>query len=225
MNLSDAEKLPPRIHVLNSVAEVDNIISDYEIEARSAFIVYKKDKSFGSKILNSKYVKVYWERKGKADVTGANQLAFDGIPYVHIGEKILCMITDRIGRHEVNDHCYKRKQTYTQVSKKKNCPAAIHIQQIAKFPNFKVHRDTPFFRATAAKQLHQALNEKKAGNAQMKYLITLPDPSQHRNHITGKTAGVREPVDPIIKEKIVELSHQGVRKVSEMRRHLEALIN
>lgn len=51
--------------------------------------------------------------------------------------------------------------------------------------NFQVHRDTPFFRATAAKQLHQALNEKKAGNAQMKYLITLPDPSQHRNHITN----------------------------------------
>ena len=51
---------------------------------------------------------------------------------------------------------------------------------------FKVNRDTPFFRATAAKQLHQALNEKKAGNAQMKYLITLPDPCQHRNDITGK---------------------------------------
>ena len=48
MNPSDAEELPPRIHVLNSVAEVDNIISDYQIEARSAFIVYKKDKSFGS---------------------------------------------------------------------------------------------------------------------------------------------------------------------------------
>ncbi|KAK2564391.1 hypothetical protein P5673_011818 [Acropora cervicornis] len=87
-----------------------------------------------------------------------------------------------------------------------------------------VNRDTPFFRATAAKQLHQALNEKKAGNAQMKYLITLPDPCQHRNHITGKAAGVREPVDPIIKEKIVELSHQGTRKVSEMRRHLEAFV-
>lgn len=39
-----------------------------------------------------------------------------------------------------------------------------------------------------------------------------------------QAAGVREPVDPIIKEKIVELSHQGVRKVSEMRRHLEAFV-
>ena len=34
-------------------------------------------------------MKVYWERKGKADVTGANQLAFDGIPSLHIGEEIL----------------------------------------------------------------------------------------------------------------------------------------
>ena len=44
MNPSDAEERPPRIHVLNSVAEVDKIISDYQIElTRSAFIVYKKD--------------------------------------------------------------------------------------------------------------------------------------------------------------------------------------
>ena len=48
MNPSDAEERPPRIHVLNSVSAVDKIISDYQIEARSAFIVYKKDKSFGS---------------------------------------------------------------------------------------------------------------------------------------------------------------------------------
>ena len=47
MNPSDAEELPLRIHVLNSVAEVDKIISDYQIET-SAFIVYKKDRSFGS---------------------------------------------------------------------------------------------------------------------------------------------------------------------------------
>ena len=48
MNPSDAEELPTRIHVFNSVAEVNKIISDYQIETRSAFIVYKKDKSFGS---------------------------------------------------------------------------------------------------------------------------------------------------------------------------------
>ena len=40
-----------------------------------------------------------------------------------------------------------------------------------------------------------------------------------------RAAGVREPVDPIIREKIVELSHQSVRKVREMRRHLEAMVN
>ena len=48
------------------------------------------DSFFFIEVLNSKNLKVYWERKGKVDVTGANQLqAFDGIPYVHIGEKIL----------------------------------------------------------------------------------------------------------------------------------------
>ena len=48
MNPSDAEELLPRIHVLNSGAEVDKINYDYQIETRNAFIAYKKDKSFGS---------------------------------------------------------------------------------------------------------------------------------------------------------------------------------
>ena len=39
-----------------------------------------------------------------------------------------------------------------------------------------------------------------------------------------QAAGIREPVDPIVKQKIIELSNQGVRKVSEMRRHLEAFV-
>ena len=58
-------------------------------------------------VLNSKNVKVYWERKGKADVIGTNQLAFDGIPYVHIGEKILWC-------HQGKD---KRKKKDTQDAK------------------------------------------------------------------------------------------------------------
>ena len=31
-------------------------------------------------------------------------------------------------------------------------------------------------------------------------------------------------MDPIVKQKIIELSNQGVRKVSEMRRYLEAFV-
>jgi len=52
--------------------------------------------------------------------------------------------------------------------------------------NCQVDRDTPFFIANAAKQLHQALDEKKGGNAEVKYVSKLPHPSEHRNHITGK---------------------------------------
>lgn len=48
MNPSDVKEIPPHIHVLNSVEEVDKAISGYEIETRSAFVVYKKDSSFGS---------------------------------------------------------------------------------------------------------------------------------------------------------------------------------
>lgn len=56
----------------------------------------------------------------------------------------------------------------------------------------------------------------------------MPSPFVERNNLILRfklqAAGIREPVDPIIREKIVELSGQGVRKVSEMRRHLEAYV-
>ena len=45
---SDADDLTPRTHVLKSVAELNSVISEYEIKTRSAFVVYKKDGNFGS---------------------------------------------------------------------------------------------------------------------------------------------------------------------------------
>ena len=68
------------------------------------------DSFFFLEVLNSKNVKVYWERKGKADVTGANQVAFDGIPYVHIGEKILWC-------HQGKDKGRKRLTGYKVIHK------------------------------------------------------------------------------------------------------------
>ncbi|KAL9978130.1 hypothetical protein ACROYT_G015617 [Oculina patagonica] len=232
MQASVAEETTPRVHVLRSVAEVEKVISMYEIETRSAFIVYKKDGNFGSNEMKSSKVKVYWERKGKEH--GGASIPFDGVPFVHVGEKILWCHQGKDKRKKKqtkpdkqSDHCYTastRKRSYVQVSKKKDCPAAIYIQQVAKFPNFKVERDTAFFRNNAAKQVHKALSEKKGGHTEMLFILKLPHPSTHKNHITGRAAGIREPVDPIIKNKIVELSSQGVRKVSEMRRHLEAFV-
>ena len=56
------EEIAPRIYVLRSVAEVDKVISEYEIRTRSAFVVYKKEGKFGSKgkaslfILNKNHI-------------------------------------------------------------------------------------------------------------------------------------------------------------------------
>lgn len=52
--------------------------------------------------------------------------------------------------------------------------------------NFQLERDTTYLRANAAKQLHKALSEQKAEHGEMYYILKLPHPSQHSNHITGK---------------------------------------
>ena len=70
--------------------------------------------SFLIEILNSKNVKVCWERKGKADVTGANKLAFDGIPYVHIGEKILWCHQGKDKRKKIKD--LQDTKSYVRIS-------------------------------------------------------------------------------------------------------------
>lgn len=48
MPASDVEVIIPRSHVLKSVAEVDEVISKYEIDTRSTLVVYKKDGNFGA---------------------------------------------------------------------------------------------------------------------------------------------------------------------------------
>ncbi len=54
------------------------------------------------------------------------------------------------------------------------------------FFNFQVERDTAFFRNNAAKQVHKALSEKKGGHTEMLFILKLPHPSTHKNHITGR---------------------------------------
>ena len=52
--------------------------------------------------------------------------------------------------------------------------------------HFQVERDTAYYRVTAAKQLHKALSENKSVHAEMNYVLKLPNPSEHKNHITGR---------------------------------------
>ena len=37
------------------------------------------------------------------------------------------------------DHCVRKTKFLQQPSKKKDCPAKIHIRHIVKFPEYKVH--------------------------------------------------------------------------------------
>ncbi|XP_028416150.1 calcium-responsive transcription factor-like [Dendronephthya gigantea] len=125
------------------------------------------------------------------------------------------------------DHCYSsKKRTFAQTSKKKQCPAAIFITQIAKFPNMKIEKDSLFFRRRAAKILHEGLTASTiaAADVQMNYIVKLPPVSEHKYHIMGKAAGIREPLDPVIVEKLSELAQEGVHSVSEARRYLELFV-
>ncbi len=59
--------------------------------------------------MKSSKVKVYWERKGKEH--GGASIPFDGVPFVHVGEKILWC-------HQGKD---KRKKKQTKPDKVRMC--------------------------------------------------------------------------------------------------------
>lgn len=108
-----------------------------------------------------------------------------------------------------------------QPTKKMNCPASIHLKAVLKFPEFKIEgNDSSWRRKRLSKLLRQRLSEEGPLVKNLEIYITLPDPGDHRNHLTGEISGLSQPLDEAIISKIHGLVHDGVRSIDKMKRHL-----
>ncbi|XP_047140737.1 uncharacterized protein LOC124815915 [Hydra vulgaris] len=91
--------------------------------------------------------------------------------------------------------------------------------------NYKLDRDSKWFRKDTSKKLSFSLTGNKNMIVSRKYVLTIPDITVHRNHLIGiAAAGLIQPISDKLIIKIGELVKVGVNTVTEMRRHLENFV-
>ncbi|XP_062585887.1 uncharacterized protein LOC134247563, partial [Saccostrea cucullata] len=107
------------------------------------------------------------------------------------------------------------------MSKKQACPATIRIRAIMKFPDFKVDSyNNKLMKRKISRNLKQAFANRDTIQKSLVYLVSYPSVKDHKNHLTGEFAGFIQCIDPRLVTRIKELVADGVRNVSEMKRHL-----
>lgn len=159
------------------------------------------------------------------DGSRGHALPFDGTPFTILGfQERQCMHgPDRHKKKSIQETSAGRQ--ILQPTKKMNCPASIHLKAVLKFPEFKIEgNDSSWRRKRLSKLLRQRLSEEGPLVKNLEIYITLPDPGDHRNHLTGEISGLSQPLDEAIISKIHGLVHDGVRSIDEMKRHLRLFV-
>ncbi|XP_076036372.1 uncharacterized protein LOC143022166 isoform X2 [Oratosquilla oratoria] len=134
-------------------------------------------------------------------------------------------------------HGTSRTRMRSQHSKKVDCPAAIHIAHIVKFPEFKVpdayllinSEPTEHTRKKIKKQLVDSYRDSAAGVAlDVQFFVRLPDACAHHGHPVlsqSPKSKTKEPVDPKILELIHDLTQQGVTNIKVFQEHIASYVN
>ncbi|XP_052097298.1 uncharacterized protein LOC127732258 [Mytilus californianus] len=204
-------------------------IRKYELETTSKYILYYREAGFNQKDLdNLDKKKIWWD----------NHIPFDGIPYCILGSEVLdCHhgpdrhVNDKkklvAKKDEMEEeHPYtnnSKKRFLVQSTKKMDCQSQIILKAIVKFPDFKVDGPDSIYRRKKCAANLRAANFSHV-KKDLKIVLFLPDANSHQNHLIGEFSGYSQPLDSLVKEHIRELVFDGVRKVSEMKRHLNIFV-
>ncbi|XP_063343130.1 uncharacterized protein si:dkey-31c13.1 isoform X1 [Pelmatolapia mariae] len=209
-------------------ADLDSFIKELEEESQTKFITFSVDRHYNDKDWHPlPGNRVYWQWAGGS---GMPAIEFTGVPFMFVGSKrLVChqgkdlavaqkqRYAEEKAKKTMMDHTLVRNKSNSQSTKKVGCPAAISISKIATFPKFKLEEDRERSKKAASKMLREALERDPVvwGTC---YVVT--QPSAHAGHAMGEM----EPVDARVEQQVVELRKQGVRKVSELKRHLAQFV-
>jgi len=212
-------KVKSKYVCMSTLGDMEEAIRTHSEETFSHFVVAKKTKAYGSTVssidMKTKF-RIHWQSRDlSATEECAVQIPFDGIPFIYVGEKAyMC----HLGRSKSNSTVKAEEEVLSNVgvkkhrsrmSKKQGCPAKVFVKQIAKFPQFQIHNNSEYARTQTSLKVRKALID-SAGeiNHVIQYIATLPDISEHSNHDIGENVALKEPIDPLIRDKILELSWQ-----------------
>ncbi|XP_013393643.1 uncharacterized protein LOC106161284 isoform X2 [Lingula anatina] len=216
---------------VRSFSDAIELIRRHEEETAFHYVKDKRDKKrFESEISLHGDEKIFWNIAAK---NGDFSIKYDGIPFVFLGKKtFLCQNgrdkgifmkkrwKEKKEKLMKEDHVFIKNRFLQQPTKKMGCKARIEIKKIAKFPDFKVSTNSRGAKEGALKMLKKALQMKSSLAVDVQYLIYIPSKEEHQYHLTGEMGGYSEPVDPMVRSKVLELLENGLRS----RRELEACV-
>ncbi|XP_041720342.1 uncharacterized protein LOC121551692 isoform X1 [Coregonus clupeaformis] len=211
--------------------QITKYIREQELDTSLKFITLRKDKHFGQKDAQPlAQKKLSWESKS---------LPFNGVPFQVVGTKTYeChqgkdrqtkakeKYAAERDKKELEDHAFLQKRKLVQNTKKVDCKAIINIAHVIRFPDFKIEESTVRSKKEASQTLKAALSETPSSvKAEVVYCVRFPSLSEHSSHaVVGEEAYVREAVDARLREKIEQLTLSGVRKMTEMKCHLNTFV-
>ncbi|XP_071029665.1 calcium-responsive transcription factor-like [Oncorhynchus clarkii lewisi] len=211
--------------------EITKYIREQELATSLKFVILGKDKSFGQKDAQPlARKKLSWESKS---------IPFNGVPFQVVGTKTYeChqgkdrqtkakeKYAAERDKKELEDHAFVKRRKLVQNTKKVDCKAIINIAQVIRFLDFKIEESTVRSKKEASQTLKAALSETPSSvKAEVVYCVRFPSLSEHSSHaVDGEAAHVREAVDARLREKIEQLTLSGVRKMTEMKCHLNTFV-
>nr|XP_009857571.1 uncharacterized protein LOC100177403 [Ciona intestinalis] len=219
------QEISPNFGYCESLGEADEIIRNYQEKTLTKFCVCKSGKNFGQKDWqkSSHFISFESER-------GNIRIPFDGIPFMVIGTKVLQCQHGK-DSHKKSKERYKqmkergeyppskKQRTLTNPTKKKDCPATIHLREVVTFPEFQMLKDTARYRRKISCDIRTLLkNDPSKIQMERRIYILLPFINEHRFHIIGQcNPNLKQNVDPQLVEKIYELVNvSGVDSIDEM---------
>ena len=141
------------------------------------------------------------------------------------------------------DHAFVKIRRATQPSKKLDCPVKFSAKKLFLFPSFKIEKDTKRNRTETSKKLKEQLTSikrrlqeksitkeekceefdtKNKGDKPepsigiLKYVFRFPASDSHRNHHTGRVAGLSEKLDPRVTDYLRSVVEKGNRRVKDL---------
>ncbi|CAG2199233.1 unnamed protein product [Mytilus edulis] len=180
---------------VKSVSDVQQTIQDYEVENHAKFRVVKKDINYGNDGKDlSLLVKKIRFRDPQPDSVPI--IPCDGIPFEVVGRKLLeChQGIDRDGHRKEKRKIEKQQSVIINIKdicKQNVCTdfQRVHISRCSTTLSQGSHIDvnsTAYEKDTISSKLKKAIEKKEQLCIEHKFFIALPDPSDHRNHLSGE---------------------------------------
>ncbi|XP_012562353.2 uncharacterized protein LOC101236525 isoform X1 [Hydra vulgaris] len=220
----------PQLFVCTTAQEAHELVKQYAEETLSTFVSMRKMKQYGITEggidMGRKNYRVFFE---------SPDVQFDGVPYVYVADKMyICHLgkdKTEVTRQKIRLQSMEKRIKMglpikevpaTRLRTKKiDCPVKITVKMIAKFPQFKVPRKTKRVCETASKKVRQTLLETNGKvSCYFAFIGRLPGLNEH-NHGVGEENADHEPIDPLIKDKIIRLTWEGNTNLNDIKKQLD----